>query len=210
MPKAGPSATVCAVGGHLETIKRVLDGDYTNATDAERTTAVKELVLVCSVAASAMTIQPIPLLDSALIAPIQIAMVQGIGKIHGHKLDTKSVLEMLSTFGASIVAQNVIMAAAKFIPFLGWVVTISMAYALTWAIGEVSDHYFRNDRRVDEAELKAMFERIYRAKKAEKTEQHKADKTLRDKLDQLKRAHADGLLTDAEFEAKKAELLAAF
>jgi uncharacterized protein (DUF697 family) len=198
------------MSGHLDTIKRVLDGDYTDASEADRQRAVKELVQVCSVAAGAMTIQPFPLLDTALIAPIQIAMVQGIGKIHGHKLDTKSVLEMLSTFGASIVAQNLIMAAAKLIPFFGWVVTISMAYALTWAIGEVSDHYFRNDRRIDEAELKAMFERIYRAKKAEKTAQHKSDTTLRDKLAQLKRAHADGLLTDAEFEAKKAELLASF
>lgn len=198
------------MSGHLDTIRRVLDGDYTDASDEDRQRAVRELVQVCSVAAGAMTIQPFPLLDTALIAPIQIAMVQGIGKIHGHKLDTKSVLEMLSTFGASIVAQNVIMAAAKLIPFFGWVVTISMAYALTWAIGEVSDHYFRNDRRIDEAELKAMFERIYRAKKAEKTEQHKSDTALRDKLAQLKKAHADGLLTDAEFEAKKAALLASF
>ncbi|MBL8943758.1 MAG: DUF697 domain-containing protein, partial [Myxococcales bacterium] len=133
------------MSGHLDTIRRVLDGDYTDASDEDRQRAVRELVQVCSVAAGAMTIQPFPLLDTALIAPIQIAMVQGIGKIHGHKLDTKSVLEMLSTFGASIVAQNVIMAAAKLIPFFGWVVTISMAYAMTWAIGEVSDHYFRND-----------------------------------------------------------------
>ena len=128
------------MSGHLDTIRRVLDGDYTDASDEDRQRAVRELVQVCSVAAGAMTIQPFPLLDTALIAPIQIAMVQGIGKIHGHKLDTKSVLEMLSTFGASIVAQNVIMAAAKLIPFFGWVVTISMAYAMTWAIGEVSDH----------------------------------------------------------------------
>ncbi len=198
------------MSGHLDTIRRVLDGDYTDASDEDRQRAVRELVQVCSVAAGAMTIQPFPLLDTALIAPIQIAMVQGIGKIHGHKLDTKSVLEMLSTFGASIVAQNVIMAAAKLIPFFGWVVTISMAYAMTWAIGEVSDHYFRNDRRIDEAELKAMFERIYRAKKAEKTEQHKSDTALRDKLALLKKAHADGLLTDAEFEAKKAALLSSF
>jgi uncharacterized protein (DUF697 family) len=203
-------ATLADVSGHLDTIKRVLDGDYTDATAEQRAAAVKELVQVCSVAASAMTIQPFPLLDTALIAPIQIAMVQGIGKIHGHKLDSKSILEMLSTFGASIVAQNVIMAAAKLVPFVGWIVTISMAYAMTWAIGEVSDHYFRNDRKVDEAELKAMFERVYKAKKAEKTEQHKGDSAMKEKLEKLKKAHADGLLTDEEFEAKKAAVLASF
>jgi len=198
------------MAGHLETIKRVLDGDYTDASDEDKASAVQQLIRVCSVAAGAVTIQPFPFVDTALITPIQIAMVQGVGKIHGYKLDTKSIVEMLGTFGASIVAQNIVMGAAKFIPFFGWVVSISIGYALTWAIGEVSDHYFRNGRHVDEAELKEMFQRIYKSKKAEKTEQHKADKTLRDKLEQLKRAHKDGLLTDAEFEAKKAEMLASF
>src|SRR5262252_5665825 len=150
------------VGSYMETIRRVLDGDYDDATDEEKARAVKELVQVCSVAASALTIQPFPILDSALIAPVQIAMVQGIGRIHGYKLDKKSVLEILSTFGASLVAQNVIMAAAKLIPFLGWAVTISMAYALTYAIGEVSDFYFRNGRGVSSSELKTMFDRVYK------------------------------------------------
>jgi uncharacterized protein (DUF697 family) len=198
------------MAGHLETIKRVLDGNYTEASDEEKAQAVQQLIRVCSVAASAVTIQPFPFVDTALITPIQIAMVQGVGKIHGYKLDTKSIVEMLGTFGASIVAQNIVMGAAKFIPFFGWVVSISIGYALTWAIGEVSDHYFRNGRHVDEAELKEMFQRIYKSKKEEKTEQHKANKTLRDKLEQLKRAHKDGLLTDEEFEAKKAEILTGF
>jgi uncharacterized protein (DUF697 family) len=150
------------------------------------------------------------LLDTALIAPIQIGLVQGIGKIHGYKLDKKSILEILSTFGASIVAQNLIMAAAKLIPFFGWVVTISMAYALTWAIGEVSDHYFRNDRKVDPDELRAMFDRIYKTKKDEKAKEHKRDDSLKAKLEQLKEARKAGLLTEEEFEAKKAALLADF
>jgi uncharacterized protein (DUF697 family) len=198
------------MGSHIDTLKRVLDGNYEGASEAEKTRAVRELIQVCSVAAGAMTIQPLPLLDTALIAPIQIGLVQGIGKIHGYKLDKKSVLEILSTFGASIVAQNLIMAAAKLLPFFGWVFTISIAYALTWAIGEVSDHYFRNDRKVDERELKAMFERIYKTKKDEKASQHKRDNTLKAKLEDLKEARAAGLLTDEEFEAKKAALLADF
>jgi uncharacterized protein (DUF697 family) len=198
------------MAGHLDTIKRVLDGDYSGASDEEKARAVKELVQVCSVAAGAVTIQPIPLVDTILITPIQIGLVQGIGKIHGYKLDSKSVLEILGTFGASIVAQNLIMGAAKLIPFVGWVVSISIGFALTWAIGEVSDHYFKNGRNIDEAELKAMFERIYKAKKAEKTEEHKSDKTLKDKLEQLKKAKADGLLTEEEFEAKKSEILGRF
>jgi len=195
---------------HMETLKRVLEGNYEGASDEEKSQAVRELVQVCSVAAGAMTIQPIPLLDSALIAPIQIGLVQGIGKIYGYKLDRKSILEILSTFGASIVAQNLIMAAAKLIPFFGWMVTISMAYALTWAIGEVSEHYFLNGRNVDKDELKAMFERVYKTKKEEKSKEHKRDSSLKIKLEELKEARKAGLLSDEEFEAKKAEVLAGF
>ncbi len=198
------------MSGHLETLKRVLEGNYEGASEQEKTTAVRELVQVCSVAAGAMTIQPFPLVDTALIIPIQIGLVQGIGKIHGYSLDRKSILEILGTFGASIVAQNLIMAAAKLIPFFGWVVTISMAYALTWAIGEVSDHYFRNGRNVDDAELRTMFDRIYKSKKEEKSKEHKRDSTLKTKLEELKEARKSGLLTEEEFEAKKAAVLADF
>ncbi len=198
------------MSGHLETIKRVLDGNYENATDAEKQRAIKELVQVCSVAAGAMTVQPFPFLDTALIAPVQIGMVQGIGKIYGYSLDRKSILEMLSTFGASIVAQNVIMAAAKFIPFFGWVVTISMAYALTWAIGEASSRYFASGRTLAEAELKSIFEDVYKTKKEEKSKQHKGNKSLKVRLEELKEAKKHGLMSDEEFEKKKAEILADF
>ncbi len=198
------------MSSHLDTLKRVLDGNYDDATEQEKTDAVRELIQVCAVAAGAVTIQPIPLVDTALITPIQIGLVQGIGKIHGYQLDKKSIVEILSTFGASIVAQNLVMAAAKLIPFFGWVVTISMAYALTWAIGEVSDHYFRNGRQVDEDELRAMFKRVYERKKEEKAAEHKRDKSLKDKLEELKDARKAGLLTDEEFEAKKAAVLADF
>src|SRR5688572_9284800 len=127
------------MANYLETLRRVMDGDYEHASQDEKNAAVRDVVQVCSIAAAAVTIQPIPLLDTALISPIQIAMVQAIGRVHGYKLDKKSIVEILGTFGASLVAQNVIMAAAKLIPFAGALITISMAYALTWAIGDVSD-----------------------------------------------------------------------
>lgn len=195
---------------YLETVQRVIEGDYQDASQEEKDRAVREVIQICSAAAAAVAVQPIPLLDIALISPIQIAMVQAIGRVHGNTLDTKSVLEMLSTFGASLLAQNVVMAAAKLIPFFGWVVGISMSYALTYAIGEVSDHYFRHGRGVPAEDLKAMFERIYKQKKDEKTAEHKGNTSLKQRLEQLKEARAEGLLTDEEFEAKKQEILSKF
>ena len=198
------------MASYIETVRRVMEGDYKDASEHEKEEAVRDVIQICSAAAAAVSIQPIPFVDVALISPIQIAMVQAVGRVHGHSLDTKSVLEMLSTFGASLVAQNVIMAAAKFVPFFGWVVSISMSFALTYAIGEVSDHYFRNGRGVPTSELREMFERVYKTKRAEKQAEHKKNDTLKSRLEELKEAYKDGLLTEEEFERKKEQMLSNF
>jgi uncharacterized protein (DUF697 family) len=198
------------MGKYMETLERVMAGDFDEATDEERREAVREVIQVCSLASSAVTIQPFPLLDVALITPIQIAMVQGIGRVHGHELDRKSVLEILTTLGTSIVAQNAMMAAAKCIPVLGWLMTLSMAYALTYAIGEVSDHYFRHGRGVDPDDMRSMFRKVYDEKKAEKERAHRSDSELKRKLKLLEQLRADGLLDEDEFQAKKETLLEDF
>jgi uncharacterized protein (DUF697 family) len=198
------------VATYSEVLERVMRGDYATASEAERDEAVRKVVQACAVAAAAVTIQPFPFVDTALLAPIQIAMVQAIGRVRGHTLDAKSVLEILSTLGASIVAQNAIMAAAKFIPFFGWAVTISMAYALTWAIGEVSDFWFRSGRGASEQELRDMFRRVYQQKKQEKQTEHAANETLRDRLAQLKAAFDAGLIDQEEFDRKKEQVMAEF
>jgi uncharacterized protein (DUF697 family) len=198
------------VASYTEIIDRIMRGDYEEASDADRDDAIRSVIQACSITAAAVTIQPIPFVDTALITPIQIVMVQAIARIHGYQLDKKSVVEILSTFGASILAQNVIMAAVKFIPFLGWIVTTSMAYALTWAVGEVSDYYFRNGRGVPQEELQSMFNRIYREKHAEKKAANSGDGTLKEKLEQLKEAFDAGLLEESEFNKKKEDVLSGF
>ena len=195
--------------GYLDTINRVMTGDFSSASDDEKQRAIKDVIQVCSVAAAAVTIQPFPIADVLLMSPIQIGMVQAVGRVHGHTLDKKSVLEILSTFGASIVAQNVIIAAAKLVPILGSVIAVSMGYALTYAIGEVSDYYFKIGRGASADELKARFKKIYDEKKAEKEKQAK-DPKLKQKLDALKKAFEAGVITEEEFNHKKEEVLSGF
>lgn len=195
---------------YSETLHRVMTGSFDDATPEARTQAVREVIQVCSIASAAVCIQPIPVLDSVLITPIQIAMVQAIGRIRGHRLDTRSVVEILSTFGASLVSQNVVLAAAKLIPFAGWALGISMGYALTWAVGEVSDHYFRTGRGTSSAELRAMFEERYQAKKKEKQATASKNGSLRERLEQLTAAFEAGLISQEEFARKKEELLRSF
>ena len=196
--------------GYADTVEKIQSGNWSEATEAERAKAVRDVVEVCSVAAAAVAIQPIPFLDFALLPPIQIAMVQCIARIHGYTLDKKSVIEIMGSFGAGLVTQGVIMSAAKFVPFVGWVAAIAMGYSLTYAVGEVSHHYFATGRGLPNEELSAMFDRIYKSKRAEKEAAHRGASSLKDKLAELTRAFEAGLITKEQFDAKKEELLRAF
>ncbi|MBW2453062.1 MAG: DUF697 domain-containing protein [Deltaproteobacteria bacterium] len=198
------------MASHIETVRRIMKGDFAEATDEEKVQAVDDVKKACATAAAAVAIQPVPLLDVALLSPIQIVMVQAIGQVHGYKLNKRSVLEVLSTFGTSILAQNAVLSAAKFVPFAGWLVSVSMAFALTYAIGEVADYYFRTGRGASPAELKSMFKKVYKEKRAEKQQAHSSDGTLKDKIKQLNEAFEAGLLTQEEFDKKKEDLLASF
>lgn len=200
-PEQGPPGT------WKNRIERILLGDFDDASEAEKTRAVEDLIQACAVAAGAVTIQPIPMVDTALITPIQIGMVQAIGKIRGYTLDAKSVIEILSVFGASIVTQNVIIAAAKLVPFAGWAVSISMAYALTYAIGVASNRYFESGRGASRAELTSLFDETFARKKKEKQAAASQALRLKDKLEQLTEAFEADLLTEEEFAKKKEVLL---
>jgi uncharacterized protein (DUF697 family) len=193
--------------GTLETIARVMHGNFENATDAEKLAAVRDVTLACSVAAAAVTVQPVPLLDIALLAPVHVGMVQAIGQVHGHKLDAKSVVEMLATFGGTMVTRSILGSVVKVIPVFGWAASASMAYAMTYAIGEVSHCYFASGRGLSSTQLRSMFRSVYDAKRAEKAEAAKANETLKEKLRQITDAYEAGLLTAEEYREKKEQVL---
>jgi uncharacterized protein (DUF697 family) len=195
---------------YADTVSRILAGDFEASTPEERREAITEVIQVCSVAAGAVAIQPIPLLDVVLITPIQVAMVRAIGRIYGHRLDEKAVIEMISTFGASIVAQNLTMAAAKLIPFAGWVASIAMAYGLTWAIGDVAAWYFENGRGVAPEDLRTRFRKVYEQKKGEKMAEHKGNRSLKQRLDELTEAFKAGHIDEPTYEAMKQKILSDF
>ncbi len=193
--------------GYLETVSRVMHGNFANATDADKLAAVRDVTVVCSAAAAAVALQPVPLLDVALLAPIHVGMVQAIGQVHGHKLDAKSVVEMIATFGGSIVTRGVLGSVVKVIPVFGWAASASMAYAMTYAIGEASHCYFASGRGMSAAQLRSVFRSTYEAKRAEKAESAKTHETLKDKLRQLSEAYEAGLLTEDEYRKKKEDVL---
>ena len=173
---------------------------------AHRAGAVADVIHLSAVVSAATVVQPIPLLDLALLAPAQIVMVQKIGRLHGYELDRKAVLEVLSTFGASLATQSVLLSASKLVPVLGWVMAVPMAYAITHAVGEVADYYFTCGRGVSDRELRRRFRDIFRARKRQHAEAV-GRTSLAQRLQSLVDAHEADLLSEEEFREAKQALL---
>jgi uncharacterized protein (DUF697 family) len=159
-----------AIVGHRKPLQQISAGALDRASEPEKDRAASELIAACSAAAGALALQPLPLVDLPLIVPIQIAMVQGLGRIRGYQLDKKSVLEVFRSYRTSLTVQQLTIAVSKVVPGVGSLFSVSTAYALTFAVGEVSDRYFKGGRKLAPEELRRLFERIYAQTRREKRE----------------------------------------
>src|SRR5690606_6264572 len=146
------------------------------------------------------------MLDIALLTPIHVAMVKAIGGVYGYTLDRKTALGIIGAFGASIAAQNLVIASAKLVPFASLPIAISVAYALTHAIGEASRVYSQSGRQLSRARMKQVFEQDYSETKREKLRAAKGDRALRDQLARITEAYRAGVLTEDEYEQKKQQV----
>ncbi|MEQ9497824.1 MAG: hypothetical protein RIT81_13220 [Deltaproteobacteria bacterium] len=202
--------------GMAGTLRRVALLDVDAVTLETRVQTVFGIIRSCSFASAVAALQPIPLLDTPLLIPIQVRMVQALGRAHGKQMDTGSVLEILDLYGAGIAAQFALFGAAKLVPVVGSVSVAPLAYSLTLSIGELSDHYIQHGRNVlprpleaawlEDEKLAKAFKRIFARNRAA-AEAKFAENNLGDRLQQLQDAHKRGLLTDAELAAKRDALL---
>lgn len=171
---------------------------------------------------------PLPVVDIALVAGIQLNMLKKLAALYHVDFDEtrgRAWLSILTTNIASRVAAN----AFKLIPGIGSLIgggaMAIMSGASTYALGTVVAHHFRNNGTFEDLDMKtakAEFDAAYgegktvatrlrteakaKAAKAESTPDSKTDNTL-DGLERLVALHANGTLTDGEFSAAKAKLL---
>jgi len=148
--------------GWLDTLKKAAQGPARHdLTPEERKAASRDLVQMSSLAAGAVVLAPIPLIDFVAITPIQAAMVMAVGRVHGRELELKEaktvLLELASVCGAGLLARQLFTAATKFIlPGLGGVLSAPYAFAVTWAMGQVATKYFEEPSARET--LKQVFE----------------------------------------------------
>jgi uncharacterized protein (DUF697 family) len=201
--------------GFHQTLKRVLDGDFDLASAEEKDQAVRRLINTGCAAAMVAALQPVPGLDVALIAPIHVGMVQGIGRVHGYSLDKKSVLEIFRNVRSGLLTQHATLFAAKLVPAVGTILAVSVAHGLTYAVGALGDYYFRAGRNMMPEVMRATLHQAY-AEHLERTCKSKwcevraffqRRPSAKRQLRELERDRRAGLVSDDEAERRVGEIL---
>jgi uncharacterized protein (DUF697 family) len=199
---------------------------------------VDSLVETCGYAAAALTILPIPGSEIIGVMPLHVGMVIGISRHHGRPLTRESAVALIvqigGTVGLSLVGSRIATTAAKFVlPGLGGLLAAPFMFASTVAIGAVADAYFvggglsddrmrdvyeqaaRNARDAFRPERMREKDAVDRAKeavdagKAEKApEPAPAAPTPEDRLAKARSMLDKGMITQDEFDAVKARILA--
>ena len=113
---------------------------------------VEALVRQRAALCAAIALEPVPLLDLAIVLPMHLEMVARIGKIYGFELSTARAKEIVLEFGGTVALTYVTRTAArsvlKFIPVLGPILNAPMVFTSTYTLGMLTERYFRA-RRTD-------------------------------------------------------------
>jgi uncharacterized protein (DUF697 family) len=175
-----------------------------DARDADQ--AAARVIRNYSIAAAAAAVQPVPLVDLALLTPIQVGMVRAIATVYDQPLGLRSALELLGTFGSSLIAQHAVMTAVKLAPGAGLPVAVSVAYAITYAVGEASKLHFQRGPRLSNDGLREVFRRTYRKQRGA-VKHAVRDTQLVGELRRLTEARRSGQIGEPEYERRKRELI---
>lgn len=98
-----------------------------------------------ALSAAGIAVEPVPIVDSVLLAPVQIAMVVHLGKIYG-KTITKSLAKgLVNTIGLSFVGNELFLLLVGFFPGIKQTLGPAIAYSLTRVSGLIVNELFANN-----------------------------------------------------------------
>ncbi|HEU4384932.1 MAG TPA: DUF533 domain-containing protein [Anaeromyxobacteraceae bacterium] len=155
----------------------------TAAPDPE---ALDRSILHYAILTGALEIMPESLATMAII-PLQMKMVYEVGKRYGYELDRGHVKDLLGTLGVGLASQYVEQVGRKIVGGLlgalggsvlgglGRQATSSaLAFATTYALGQVAKRYYAGGRTLDGATLRQTFQEML-AQARDLGRQHGAD-----------------------------------
>jgi len=131
--------------------------------------ALDKQVLDASITNAALELLPETLASMAIL-PLQVRLVYRIGKAYGYELDQGHIKEFIAAAGVGLAGQYLEQFGRKLLGgLLGTVLggmgraaghqaaSSGMAFATTWALGQVAKQYYGGGRTLDMDKLKAAF-----------------------------------------------------
>ena len=131
--------------------------------------ALDRQIVTASVTNAALELLPESLASMAIL-PLQVKLVYQIGKAYGYELDQGHIKEFVATLGVGLTGQYLEQFGRKLLGgLLGTVLggvgrgvghqaaSSGMAFATTWAIGQLARQYYGGGRTLDAGKLKAAF-----------------------------------------------------
>ena len=132
--------------------------------------ALDQQIVNASITNAALELLPETLASMAIL-PLQVRLVYRIGKAYGYELDQGHIKEFVAALGVGLAGQYLEQFGRKLLGgLLGSVLggmgrtvgrqaaSSGMAFATTWALGQVAKQYYGGGRTLDLAKLKASFE----------------------------------------------------
>ncbi|WP_298552874.1 GTPase [uncultured Parabacteroides sp.] len=152
-PKYGVDNIKKAINDRLpEILSLILDR---NAISLEE--KAKAIIKYYAGAAAAICLQPIPLIDSFLIAPVQVGMIIHIGNIQGVKITKSIAAGLLSTIGLGFAGNTVFLNLSSIFPFVKQLLGPAIAFSFTYTIGLIFNELIKNKNlNPTKEEIKAL------------------------------------------------------
>jgi uncharacterized protein (DUF697 family)/tellurite resistance protein len=131
--------------------------------------ALDQQIVSASITNAALELLPESLASMAIL-PLQVRLVYRIGRAWGYELDQGHIKEFIATLGVGLTGQYLEQFGRKLLGgLLGSVLgglgraagrqtaSSGMAFATTWALGQLAKQYYGGGRTLDAEKLKAAF-----------------------------------------------------
>jgi len=161
--------TASTMASAATTLSAVATAPSPASRPAPDAAALDASILNAAITNAALELLPESLASMAII-PLQMKLVYRIGQAYGYELDGSSVKDFLAALGVGLTAQYLEQFGRKLLGgLLGSVAggigrsighqaaSSGMAFASTWALGQVAKQYYAGGRTLDADKLRAAF-----------------------------------------------------
>jgi len=179
----------------------------------QRKSEIFEDVMKYSILSAILGVNPVPVVSIATdlaVVGIQVKMFRDIGQYYGHRVDKDAIKSVMAGIGLGTGARIAVTNLAKFIPGFGSALGAATAFAATFALGRIAEHWFDSNMMTDIEQLKQHYANAKKEARAEydkrRTEIETQQRIKEIHLKTLSEELRAGELTQEQYEQKLAEL----